>query len=375
MSSKRDYYEVLSVSRDASDQELKQAYRRLAIQYHPDKNSGDVEAEEKFKEVAEAYQVLSTPELRSRYDRYGHSGIGSGGGSPFGGGFGQGFPGFEDILGDLFGFGDIFGSRSGRRGPRRGSDLRYDIEITLEEAAKGLTTKIRVPRLETCDTCGGTGATPGSSPTRCQTCSGTGQVRYQQGFFSLSRTCSHCRGTGRIIRDRCKACQGEGRVERDRMLEVRVPPGVDTGSRLRINGEGESGEPGASRGDLYVVVNVKEHAFFERRDSDLYCEIPISFSQAALGADIEIPTLDEPVNVHIDEATQTGTTYKIKNKGMPSISGRGRGDLYARVTVVTPSKLTREQRQLLEELASLETGNKREDRGIVDKVRDMFGSG
>jgi molecular chaperone DnaJ len=375
LSSKADYYEVLGVRREATDQDLKQAYRRLAIKYHPDKNPGDKAAEERFKEIAEAYQVLSTPDLRARYDRYGHAGLGAGAaaGSPFGFG-GQGFGGIEDILGDLFGFGDVFGSRGGRRsGPRKGSDLRYDIEITLEEAAVGLKTKIRIPRLETCDSCRGSGASEGSSPVRCQTCAGTGQVRYQQGFFSVGRTCSACRGAGKIIRDPCRTCRGAGRMERERGLEIKVPAGIDSGSRLRISGEGEAGEMSGPHGDLYVVVHVKEHDFFERREQHLYCTHQISFTQSALGAEVTVRTLDGEEQLRIPEGTQTGTIFKLKGRGMPGLGGRGRGDLYVAINVMTPTSLSREQRKLLEELAELETPANHPDRGIINKVKDMFG--
>ncbi|HKP84603.1 MAG TPA: molecular chaperone DnaJ [Blastocatellia bacterium] len=369
MSSKRDYYEVLGVRKDVSEQELKQAYRRLAVKYHPDKNPGDKEAEERFKEIAEAYQVLSQAELRARYDRFGHAGVGASAGQ----GFGQGFPGFEDLF-EMFGIGDLFGGRAGAsRGPRRGSDLRYDIEITLEEAAAGLKTKIRVPRLESCETCHGTGAREGSQPTRCSTCAGAGQVRYQQGFFSVSRTCSTCRGSGKVVKDVCRECRGEGRVEREKTLEIKMPAGVDNGSRLRIAGEGEAGELGAQRGDLYVIVHVKEHDVFERRDANLYCSIPVSFTQAALGAEITAPTLDGEEKIRIAEGTQTGTVFRLKGKGMPVLGGRGRGDLFASVSIITPTSLSREQRRLLEEFAILEKENPQQDRGIIDKVKDIFG--
>jgi molecular chaperone DnaJ len=369
LSSKRDYYEVLGVQRGATEQELKQAYRRLAIKFHPDKNPGDSEAEERFKEIAEAYQVLSQSELRARYDRFGHAGVGSTAGA----GAGQGFPGFEELF-DIFGIGDIFGGRQGQRaGSRRGSDLRYDIEITLEEAAAGVKTKIRVPRLETCEICHGSGAAEGSHPTRCNTCAGTGHVRYQQGFFSVSRTCSTCRGTGKVIKDACRECRGEGRVEREKTLEIKMPAGVDNGSRLRITGEGEAGEHGAHRGDLYVIVHVKEHDVFERRDANLYCTIPISFTQAALGAELTAPTLDGEEKLHVSEGTQAGTVFRLKGKGMPVLGGRGRGDLFVSVNVITPTGLSREQRRLLEELAKLEGDGHQEDRGIIDKVKDIFG--
>jgi molecular chaperone DnaJ len=374
LSSKRDYYDVLGVHRGATEEELKKAYRRLAIKYHPDKNQGNLEAEERFKELSEAYQVLSQAELRARYDRFGHAGLGAG--AAAGAGFGQGFSGFEDLF-DMFGFGDIFGARAGggrRAGPRRGSDLRYDVDITLEEAARGLKTKIRVPRLEICETCNGSGAAEGSSPTRCTTCQGNGQVRYQQGFFSVSRTCSHCRGTGKVIRDVCRKCRGEGRIQREKMLEIKMPSGVDHGSRLRIAGEGEAGEMGGSRGDLYVMVHVKEHEIFERRDANLYCAIPVSFTQAALGAEITVPTLDGEEMLRIAEGTQTGSVFRLKGKGMPVLGGRGRGDQYVAVNIITPTNLSREQRRLLEEMSQLETNTTADDdRGIMDKVKDIFG--
>lgn len=371
MSSKRDYYEVLGVHRDASDQEVKQAFRRLAIKYHPDKNPGDHEAEERFKEINDAYQVLSQPDLRQRYDRYGHAGVAAG--AAAGAGFGQGFPSFDELF-EMFGMGDIFGARTGRRaGPRRGSDLRYDIDLSLEEAAAGLKTKIRVPRLETCEVCRGTGAAQGSQPVRCSTCGGNGQVRYQQGFFSVARTCSTCRGTGKVIKDICRACRGEGRVELEKTMEIKVPPGVDNGSRLRIAGEGEAGELGGPRGDLYVIVHVKEHHFFERRDAHLYCTVPISFAQAALGAEVKVPTLDGEQTLRISEGTQSGSVFKLKGKGMPVLGGRGRGDLYVAVNVVTPTNLSREQRKLLEELAKLDADGDHQDRGIGGKLKDILG--
>jgi molecular chaperone DnaJ len=372
LSSKRDYYEALGVTRNATEQELKQAYRKLAIQFHPDKNQGDKVAEEKFKEINEAYQVLSSPDLRARYDSYGHAGVSAGAAGAAG--F-SGFAGFEDILGDLFGFGDIFSARSGRRaGPRRGSDLRYDIEITLEEAAQGVKTKIRVPRLEVCDSCNGNGAAEGSSPVQCTTCGGRGQVTRQQGFFSVSRTCSSCRGTGKVIRDVCRGCRGEGRVERDKTLEIKIPAGVDTGSRLRMNGEGEAGEMGGPRGDLYVMIHVKDHDIFERRDANLYTSYNISFTQAALGAEVVVPTLDDQETLRIPEGTQTGSIFRVKGKGMPALGGRGRGDLFVSVNIITPTNINREQRKLLEELAKLEPVNTHhEDKGIFNKVKDIFG--
>ncbi|HEX5890395.1 MAG TPA: molecular chaperone DnaJ [Pyrinomonadaceae bacterium] len=372
MSSKRDYYEVLNVSRTCTEQELKSAYRRLAVKYHPDKNPGDASAEEKFKEAAEAYSVLSDAEQRRRYDRFGHAGVSSSAGA---GNWGApGFGGIEDILGDLFGFGDVFGgARGGRRSTaQRGADLRYDLEISLEEAAQGMTAQLRIPRLETCDTCKGSGAKAGTQPESCSTCSGSGQVRYQQGFFSVARTCHVCRGAGRVIKDPCETCKGAGRVEREKQMEVKIPAGVETGSRLRVSGEGESGMQGGAPGDLYVVIHVAEHDQFERQGSNLYEAVPITFAQAALGADIMVKTLDGEEKLKIPTGTQTGTVFRLRGKGMPALGGRGKGDLFVSVTVMTPTSLTREQRKLLEQLAEVETKDL-EDKGLVDKVRDIFG--
>jgi molecular chaperone DnaJ len=371
---KRDYYEVLAVSRTATDQEIKSAYRRLAVKYHPDKNPNDATAEEKFKEAAEAYSVLSDPEQRRRYDRFGHAGVSSSAGGA--GSWGApGFGGIEDILGDLFGFGDVFGGgrTGGRRGAaQRGADLRYDLEITLEEAANGMTAQLRIPRLESCDTCKGSGAAAGSQPETCSTCAGTGQVRYQQGFFSVARTCHVCRGTGKVIKNPCADCNGTGRIEREKQLEVKVPAGVETGSRLRVSGEGQAGTQGGPAGDLYVVIHVAEHEQFERQGSNLYEAVPITFAQAALGADIMVKTLDGEEKVKIPMGTQTGTVFRLRGKGMPALGGRGRGDLFVSVTVITPTTLTREQRRLLEQLAEVENKDL-ESKGLVDKVRDIFG--
>jgi len=327
MSSKRDYYEVLGVNRTATDQEIKSAYRRLAVKFHPDKNPNDASAEEKFKEAAEAYGILSDAEQRRRYDRFGHAGVSSSAGA---GAWGApGFGGIEDILGDLFGFGDVFGGgRAGSRrtGAQRGSDLRYDLEISLEEAAVGMTAQLRIPRLEGCETCSGSGAAAGTQPESCHTCGGTGQVRYQQGFFSVARTCNACRGAGRVIKTPCTQCKGAGRVEREKQLEVKVPAGVETGSRLRVQGEGEAGTQGGPAGDLYVVIHVAEHEQFERQGSNLYEAVPITFAQAALGADIMVKTLDAEDKLKIPMGTQTGTVFRLKGKGMPVLGGRGRGD-------------------------------------------------
>lgn len=370
--SKRDYYEVLGVSQTASESEIKSAYRRLAVQYHPDKNPGDASAEDKFKEAAEAYSILSDAEQRRRYDRFGHAGVSSSAGAS--GGWGApGFGGIEDILGDLFGFGDVFGARGGRRNAaQRGSDLRYDLEISLEDAAAGMTAQLRIPRLDACDKCKGSGAAEGTQPETCQTCAGAGQVRYQQGFFSVARTCSTCRGTGRVVKTPCDACKGAGRVEREKSMEVKIPAGVETGSRLRIAGEGEAGTQGGTSGDLYVVIHVKEHEHFERQGSNLYSSVPITFAQAALGSEITVQTLGSQQQVKIPAGTQTGTVFRLKGHGVPVLGGRGRGDHFVSVTVVTPTTLTREQRRLLEQLSEVEAKDL-EDKGLIDKVRNIFG--
>jgi molecular chaperone DnaJ len=375
--SKRDYYEILEIQRSATDQEIKSAYRRLAVRHHPDKNQGDKEAEEKFKEAAEAYSVLSDAEQRARYDRFGHAGVSSSAnaGAAWGA---QGFGGIEDILSDLFGFGDVFGGRGGaggtgrRTAAQRGADLRYDLEITLEEAAAGKTEQLRIPRFETCETCTGTGAKEGTQPEACVTCGGVGQVRYQQGFFSVSRTCATCRGTGRVIKQPCGTCRGAGRVERERQMEVKIPAGVETGSRLRLVGEGEGGTQGGPAGDLYVVIHVTEHERFERQGSNLYTSVPVTFAQAALGAEITVETLNAQQPLKIPAGTQTGTVFRLKGQGMPVLGGRGHGDLFVSVTLRTPTTLTREQRRLLEELARIEDRDL-EDKGLIDKVRDIFG--
>jgi molecular chaperone DnaJ len=324
------------------------------------------------QEAAEAYSVLSDVEQRRRYDRLGHAGVSSGAGATWGA---PGFGGIEDILGDLFGFGDVFGSgRSGSRrsAAQRGADLRYDLEISLEESARGLTPQLRIPRLESCEKCKGSGAAEGTQPESCQTCGGTGQVRYQQGFFSVARTCHACRGAGRLIRTPCADCQGAGRIEREKQMEVKIPAGVETGSRLRVQGEGESGAQGGPPGDLYVVIHVAEHEQFERQGNNLYASVPITFAQAALGAEIQVTTLDNEEKLKIPLGTQTGTVFRLKGKGMPVLGGRGKGDLFVAVTVITPTSLTREQRKLLEQLAEVENQDL-EDRGLVDKVRDIFG--
>jgi molecular chaperone DnaJ len=363
---KRDYYEVLGITRTATEMEIKRAYRTLAVKFHPDKNPDDPHAEEKFKECAEAYAVLSDPQKRSAYDRFGHAAAGAGAG------FDPGFTNIEDIF-DLFGFGDMFGGRGGRRTTvRRGSDLRYDLEITLEEAATGKDEKITIPRLDKCTVCEGSGAEEGTRPETCVTCSGSGQTRYQQGFFSVMRTCPNCSGRGEIIRNPCKECRGQGRVENERTLEIKIPAGVETGSRLRITGEGEAGVNGGPKGDLFVVIHVAEHETFERQGANLYSAIPITFAQAALGAEITVSTLDGEEELKIPAGTQTGTVFRIKSQGMPVLGGRGRGDLFVAATLITPKTLTKEQRKLLEQLAEIEDKDFN-DASFMDKVRNIFG--
>jgi len=382
--SKRDYYEILGVSKTATDAELKSAYRKLAIKHHPDRNPGDKAAEDRFKEAATAYAILADSEKRSRYDRFGHAGVSSGGGA--GAGFDPSvfneFGGdFADILGNMFGFGDLFGG--GRRGgPRRGGDLRYDLEISFEESATGTETSIQIPRQETCETCQGTGAASGSSPAVCSMCRGQGQIRRQQGFFTVAHTCPQCRGAGKTISKPCQTCRGAGRVSKDRKITVKIPAGIASGQQLRLQGEGESGGAGGPNGHLYVVVHVREHEFFRRDGTNLFCEIPVNFTTVALGGEILVPTLDGHESVKVPEGTQTGTTLRLRGKGMPEVGGRGRGDLFATVQVQTPKKLTKEQRHLLDQLAQAlpaegfkprPHGEEQDERNLFDRVKDMFG--
>jgi len=381
---KRDYYEVLGVAKTATDQEIKSAYRKLALKYHPDRNPGDKAAEEQFKEAAEAYSVLADTDKRHMYDRFGHAGLG---GAATGGFDPTVFTGFEDILGglgDIFGFGDVFGGGRRRGGPQRGADLRYDLEISFTESATKTETSIQFPRQETCETCSGNGAAPGSKPTTCPQCQGRGQLRYQQGFFTVARTCSQCRGTGSVIANPCSTCRGSGRVEKDRTVTISIPAGIASGQRLRLSGEGEAGPNGGPPGDLYVVIHVQEHPFFHRENNDLHCEIPLHFTTLALGGEILVPTLEDEEPFTVPEATQTGTVFRLRGKGMPDVSdstGRHRDDLYFTMKVNTPKKLTREQRKLLEQFATTLPKEKfdptpldgHEDKGLFDRVKDIFG--
>jgi len=364
----RDYYEVLGVPRNASEQEIKSAYRRLALKHHPDRNPGDASAEERFKEAAEAYGVLGDPDKRRRYDTYGHAGLGGAAA-----GFDPTiFSDFSDILGDFFGFGDAFGRR---RGPRRGSDLRYNLDVSFEEAAFGTEAQIRIPRAERCATCAGSGAAPGTQPVTCPTCRGAGQVTFQQGFFSVARSCSHCRGSGRIVAEPCKACRGEGLLHVERTLQIRIPPGVDNGSQLRIGGEGEPGGQGGPSGDLYVFLRVADHPFFKRDGTHLVCEMPVGVTQAALGATIDVPTLEGgKAKLSVPEGTQSGTVLKLRGQGIPSLGGRGRGDLHVLVRVVVPKHLNAEQRKLFEQLAkTLPVPDlKDRDKSLLDRMKDLL---
>jgi molecular chaperone DnaJ len=375
--SKRDYYEVLGIPKNANDQQIKSAYRKLALQYHPDRNHGNKDAEEKFKEAAEAYAILADSDKRSRYDRFGHAGVSSQAGAGFDP---STFAGFEDILGGIFG--DFFGGGSRRGGPERGTDLRYDLGITFEEAAKGVETTIQIPRLEPCETCHGSGAAAGSGPSTCPQCHGRGQQRFQQGFFTVARTCGRCHGSGRVITKPCPACHGEGRTSHKRKITVKIPAGIANGQRLRLHGEGESGIAGGPPGDLYVFIEVTEHPFFRREGNHLSCEVPLNFTTLALGGSIDVPTLEGHEVFKVPEGTQSGTTFRLRGKGMPDVSGRGRGDLFFTVQAVTPKKLTKEQRTIFEQLAKALPMDKFEPRpregeieekNLFDKVKDIFG--
>ncbi len=369
---KRDYYEILGVGRTATEPELKAAYRKLAMQFHPDRNPGKPEAEEKFKEASEAYAVLADADKRAAYDRFGHAAVN---GVGFSGGFQS--VDFNEIFGDFFG--DIFSAGMGGGGRRRGraqrgEDLRFDLTLQFEEAVFGKSTEVKIRRDETCTACKGNGSAPGKKPVTCSGCAGRGQVRYQQGFFSVARTCPQCSGAGQIIADPCPQCKGHGRELKDGALEVKVPPGVEDGTRIRYSGQGEVGAGGGPAGDLYVVLTVKEHAFFEREGNDLHCVIPLSFPQMSLGAEISVPTLYGEHKLKVPEGTQTGTRFRIRHKGVPVLNATGKGDLYVEVRVHTPAKLTKRQRELLEELNEIsKVENHPEKNSLFSKMKDIFG--
>jgi molecular chaperone DnaJ len=375
--SKRDYYEVLGVAKNASDEELKKAYRKLAMKYHPDRNPGDAAAEEKFKEAKEAYEMLTDADKRAAYDRFGHAGVDpNAGGGPGGAGFGNFSEAFGDIFGDIFGAAGGRGGGGGRSNVYRGSDLRYSMEITLEQAAAGFTTEIKVPSWETCDTCDGTGAKPGTKAETCKTCGGQGQVRMQQGFFSIQQTCPSCRGSGKTIPNPCTACDGVGRIRKQKTLEVKIPAGIDDGMRIRSSGNGEPGLNGGPSGDLYVEVSIKPHRVFQREGDDLHCEVPVSFARAALGGSIDVPTLNGKASFDLPEGTQTGKTFRLRGKGIRNVRSSVAGDLYCHVVVETPVKLNDRQRRILEDFeASLEEGGDRhspQSKSWMEKVRDFF---
>ena len=358
------------MERNATDQEIKSAYRKLALQFHPDRNPNNPDAEEKFKEASEAYAVLCDGEKRALYDRYGHAGLGGSGGVGFDA---STFQDFSDIFGDLFGFGDIFGQGRRRSRAQRGADLREDVTLEFEEAVFGTETKVTVRRHEACEACRGSGAAEGKAPITCRSCAGHGQVRYQQGFFSIARTCPNCQGSGTVITDPCSKCKGEGRTLQQRTVDAKIPAGVEDGTRIRFSGLGESGLYNGPAGDLYVVLHVKEHAFFEREGNDLHCVIPVSFTQAALGTEILVPTLDGEYSLKVPDGTQSGTTFRIRGKGVPVLNGRGKGDLFVEVRVQTPGKLSRRQRELLLELEGIaRVENVPQRRTLLGKMKDMF---
>ena len=379
---KRDYYTVLGVSREASEEDIKKSYRKLAMKYHPDRNPDDKGAEEKFKEAKEAYEVLCDARKRAAYDQFGHAGVdpsaGFGAGARGFGGGAEGFGGFADAFGDIFG--EIFGQgRGGGRGNGgyRGADLRYNLELSLEEAAKGTEVKIRIPALEECATCKGTGAKPGTQPKQCPSCHGRGEVRVSQGFFSIQQTCPQCHGTGKVIPEPCATCSGAGRVKKQKTLSVKIPAGVDQDDRIRLTGEGEAGMNGGPHGDLYVVVNLKPHSVFQRQGADLHCEMPIGFGTAALGGELEIPTLDGHATIKIPPETQSGQVFRLKNKGIRPVRGSVTGDLYCHVAVETPVKLTARQKELLREFESINDqdpgAHSPRAKSFFDKVKDFFG--
>ena len=367
---KRDFYEVLGVNRDASEDDIKKSYRRLAMKHHPDRNPDNPKAEESFKEAKEAYEILSDANKRAAYDQYGHAGVDPSAG---GGGAGMG-GGFADAFGDIFG--DIFGGGSGRSNVYRGADLRYNLEIGLEEAARGTETKIRIPAMEQCETCDGSGAKPGTKPVKCSTCDGHGQVRMQQGFFSVQQACPKCRGAGKMVESPCPTCRGVGRLKQHKTLSVKIPSGVDEGDRIRLSGEGEAGVNGGPPGDLYVVIHLKAHAVFQREQNDLHCEMPISFTTAALGGDIEIPTLEGYAKIKIPAETQSGKVFRLRGKGIKGVRSSTHGDLLCHVVVETPVNLTARQRELLNELEAINNKDSGQHnpraKSWMDKVKEFF---
>jgi len=369
---KRDFYDVLGVNRDASDEDIKKAYRKLAMKHHPDRNPDNPKAEEAFKEAKEAYEILSDEKKRAAYDTYGHAGVDQAAAAGAGG---AGFSNFSEAFGDIFG--DIFGgNRQGRSNVYRGADLRYNLEITLEQAAHGFETKIRVPTMAKCETCHGSGAKAGTQPSTCPTCSGQGQVRVTQGFFSIQQPCPRCHGNGKIIANPCAACQGAGRIKHQKTLSVKIPAGVDSGDRVRLSGEGEAGVNGGPPGDLYVQVQIKEHAVFQRDHDDLHCEMPVSFSTAALGGEIDIPTLDGSARIKVPAETQSGKTFRLRGKGIRGVRSREHGDLFCHVVIETPVKLTDRQKELLrefEEITQKDAGRHNpRAKGWLDRVKDFF---
>jgi molecular chaperone DnaJ len=374
---KRDFYTILGVNRDASEEEIRKAYRKLAMKHHPDRNPDDKAAEEKFKEAKEAYEILTDPKKKAAYDQFGHAGVDPSAG--FGAGRGpDGFGGFSDAFGDIFG--EIFGAQrrgGGGNGVYRGADLRYNLELGLEEAARGTEAKIRIPTLEQCATCHGSGAKPGTQPKQCSTCHGRGEVRVSQGFFSIQQTCPTCHGTGKVVSDPCGACHGQGRTKRHKTLSVKIPAGVDQDDRIRLSGEGEAGMNGGPAGDLYVVVNMKPHAVFQRDGADLHCEMPISFATAALGGEIEIPTLDGHAKIKVPAETQSGQVFRLRNKGIRPVRGSVTGDLFCHVAVETPVRLTARQKELLREFEAINDddpgAHNPRAKSFMDKVRDFFG--
>lgn len=374
MADKRDYYEVLGVSKGASDEELKKAFRKEAKKYHPDLHPGDKEAEAKFKEINEAYEVLSNPEKRQRYDKFGHAGVDPNFGAGTGGAYSGGFGDFGDIFSDLFGGGFGFGGGNRRNGPKRGNDVRQVVNVTFEEAAFGCKKKINITKMENCPTCGGTGAKKGTNPETCQYCHGTGQIKTQQrtilGYMTNVTTCTHCNGTGKIIKDPCRDCRGTGKVRNSRTIEINIPAGIDDGQTMQLSGQGEPGERGGPSGDLLITVRVRRHEIFERRDNDVYLEMPISFVQAALGATLTVPTLDGVVEYDIPEGTQSGTRFRLRGKGIPFIRGKGRGDQYVTVTVEVPKNLSSKQKELLKEFD--EDKNYKQKKSFAEKMKDFL---